>query len=80
MTCQWLFLLAQHISESFQDLLVEQLDRCSQWPVALLGETQLVERGQVWLVPLGAVYRDGWQWRKSGELQIGLVICPETGY
>jgi len=44
-------LLAQHISEAFQDLLVEQLDRCSQWPVALLGETQLVEKGQVWLVP-----------------------------
>jgi chemosensory pili system protein ChpB (putative protein-glutamate methylesterase) len=44
-------LLAQHISEPFQDLLVEQLDRCSQWPVALLGEVQFVERGQVWLVP-----------------------------
>jgi chemosensory pili system protein ChpB (putative protein-glutamate methylesterase) len=44
-------LLAQHISESFQDLLAEQLDRCSQWPVALLGENQVVDNGQVWLVP-----------------------------
>lgn len=44
-------LLAQHISETFQDLLVEQLDRCSEWPVALLGKTQIVEPGQVWLVP-----------------------------
>ena len=44
-------LLAQHISESFQDLLVEQLDRCSQWPVALLGENQVIDSGQVWLVP-----------------------------
>ena len=32
-------------------MLVEQLDRCSQWPVALLGKTQIVKPGQVWLVP-----------------------------
>ena len=45
------FLLAQHMSESFQDLLAEQLDRCSHWPVALLGDRQRLEAGQVWLVP-----------------------------
>ncbi|MGD8934984.1 MAG: chemotaxis protein CheB [Thiogranum sp.] len=45
------FLLGQHISEAFQDLLVEQLDRCSRWPVAVLGDSQTIEAGQVWLVP-----------------------------
>jgi chemosensory pili system protein ChpB (putative protein-glutamate methylesterase) len=45
------FLLAQHISETFQDLLVEQLDRCSDWPVALLGDAQMLRAGEVWLVP-----------------------------
>jgi len=44
-------LVAQHISGSFQDLLVEQLDRCSNWPVALMGEEQTLEAGQVWMVP-----------------------------
>ena len=44
-------LVAQHISESFQDLLVEQLDRCSSWPVALMGDEQALEAGQVWMVP-----------------------------
>lgn len=44
-------LVAQHISESFQDLLVEQLDRCSSWPVALIGEEQTLMAGQVWMVP-----------------------------
>ncbi len=45
------FLLAQHICEPFQGLLVEQLDRCSAWPVALLGEAQRVKAGQVWMLP-----------------------------
>lgn len=44
-------LVAQHISEAFQDLLAEQLDRCSGWPVALLGNEQILEAGQVWIVP-----------------------------
>jgi chemosensory pili system protein ChpB (putative protein-glutamate methylesterase) len=44
-------LVAQHISEAFQDLLAEQLDRCSSWPVALLGDEQMLEAGQVWMVP-----------------------------
>ncbi len=44
-------LVAQHISEDFQDLLVEQLDRCSSWPVALLGDEQTLEAGQVWMMP-----------------------------
>jgi chemosensory pili system protein ChpB (putative protein-glutamate methylesterase) len=47
------FLLAQHISEPFQELLVEQLDRCSAWPVAMLGEAQNIKAGQVWMVPAG---------------------------
>jgi chemosensory pili system protein ChpB (putative protein-glutamate methylesterase) len=45
------FLLGQHISEAFQNLLVEQLDRCSRWPVAVPGDSQTIEPGQVWLVP-----------------------------
>jgi chemosensory pili system protein ChpB (putative protein-glutamate methylesterase) len=45
------FLLAQHIAGTFQNLLAEQLDRCSRWPVALLGDYQAIEPGQVWLVP-----------------------------
>jgi len=44
-------LVAQHISESFQDLLAEQLDRCSSWPVALMGKEQELKAGQVWIVP-----------------------------
>ncbi len=47
-------LLAQHISESLQDLLVEQLDRCSRWPVALMTDSHTLEPGQVWLVPADA--------------------------
>ncbi|HED19499.1 MAG TPA: chemotaxis protein CheB, partial [Gammaproteobacteria bacterium] len=43
-------LLVQHISALHQDLLVEQLDRCSDWPVALLGEEQTFAAGQVWMV------------------------------
>ena len=44
-------LIAQHISESFQDLLAEQLDRCSGWPVALIGDAHTLEAGQAWMVP-----------------------------
>ncbi|HHJ17785.1 MAG TPA: chemotaxis protein CheB [Gammaproteobacteria bacterium] len=46
-----MLLLAQHISEAYQDLLAEQLDRCSNWPVAVLGEEQTLDEGQVWMVP-----------------------------
>lgn len=45
------FLVGQHISEPLQELLAEQLDRCSRWPVCLLGESQVLEPGHVWLVP-----------------------------
>jgi len=77
------FLVAQHISESFQDLLVEQLDRCSCWPVALLGESQAVESGQVWLVPSecgieidekGVVRRSSRTWRSSHRPDIDAVV------
>jgi chemosensory pili system protein ChpB (putative protein-glutamate methylesterase) len=77
------FLLAQHISEAFQDLLVEQLDRCSRWPVALLGDSQAIEPGQVWLVPAecsididdkGAVRRSGRSWRSSHRPDIDAVL------
>lgn len=44
-------LVAQHISEAYQDLLAEQLDRCGSWPVALMGDEQTLEAGQVWIVP-----------------------------
>jgi len=52
-------LVAQHISEAFQDLLVEQLDRCSSWPVALMGEEQMLEAGQVWMVPAESAVEPG---------------------
>jgi len=77
------FLLAQHISEAFQDLLVEQLDRCSRWPVALLGDSQAIEAGQVWLVPAecsievddkGAVRRSNRTWRSSHRPDIDAVL------
>ncbi len=65
-------LLGQHISASMQSLLVEQLDRCSAWPVGLLGDAQAMEPGHLWLVPAdsrvevddkGVVHRssEGWQ-------------------
>ena len=54
-------LVAQHISEAFQDLLVEQLDRCSSWPVALMGEEQTLEAGQVWMVPAERAVEPGEQ-------------------
>jgi chemosensory pili system protein ChpB (putative protein-glutamate methylesterase) len=44
-------LLAQHISEPFQDLLAEQLDRCGAWRVAVLSGEQKLEPGRVWLLP-----------------------------
>lgn len=47
------FLLAQHISEPFQELLAEQLDRCGSWRVELLPREQAqgLEPGRVWLLP-----------------------------
>jgi len=62
-------LVAQHISETYQDLLVEQLDRCSSWPVALLGDEQTLEAGQVWMVPAeSAVELDnGFKVKRSGR-------------
>ena len=44
-------LLVQHISGEYQDLLAEQLDRCSNWPVAVLGDEQSLAEGEVWMVP-----------------------------
>lgn len=76
-------MLAQHISEAFQDLLVEQLDRCSAWPVALLGDSQTIEPGQVWLVPAecsieidekGAVRRSDHTWQSSHRPDIDAVL------
>lgn len=77
------FLVAQHISAAFQDLLVEQLDRCSRWPVALLGDSQAIEPGQVWLVPAecgidldekGVVRRSRRTWRSSHRPEIDAVL------
>lgn len=78
------FLLAQHISESFQDLLVEQLDRCSAWPVAMLGEGQTIESGQVWMVPArnriemnagGTIRRSDRAWESMQRPDINSVLC-----
>ena len=77
------FLLAQHISESFQGLLVEQLDRCSAWPVAMLGEGQSIEPGQVWMVPArnriemnagGTIRRSDRAWESTQRPDINAVL------
>ena len=77
------FLLAQHISEAFQDLLVEQLDRCSAWPVAMLGEGQNIEPGQVWMVPAknrielnsrGTIRRSARTWESMQRPDINAVL------
>jgi chemosensory pili system protein ChpB (putative protein-glutamate methylesterase) len=77
------FLLAQHISESFQGLLVEQLDRCSAWPVAMLGEGQTIKAGQVWMVPArnriemnggGTIRRSGRTWESTHSPDINAVL------
>jgi len=84
------FLLAQHISESFQDLLAEQLDRCSSWPVALLGDAQEMAPGQVWLVPSESgieiesgdpqrVRRNGRRWRSVQRPDIDSVLESTAG-
>ncbi len=76
-------LLAQHISESHQDLLAEQLDRCSTWPVAVLGEEQILATGQVWIVPPeshiemardGVVSRSGELWDSVHRPDINTVL------
>ena len=46
------FLLAQQISPSSQHLLVQQLDRCSGWRVAVPGNSERAEVGKVWVVPV----------------------------
>jgi chemosensory pili system protein ChpB (putative protein-glutamate methylesterase) len=77
------FLLAQHISEAFQELLAEQLDRCSRWPVALLGDYQALEPGQVWLVPSecrievdekGVVRRSPRAWQSTQRPDIDAIL------
>lgn len=77
------FLLAQHISEAFQGLLVEQLDRCSAWPVAMLDEGQSIEPGQVWMVPArnriemnagGTIRRIDRAWESTQRPDINAVL------
>lgn len=76
-------LLGQHISEPLQTLLAEQLDRCSRWPVALLGDSQAMEPGQVWLVPSetrveldekGVARRTGESWASSQRPNIDALL------
>lgn len=45
------FLLAQHISEPFQDLLARQLGKSGGWRVAVLSGQRQLEPGHVWLLP-----------------------------
>jgi chemosensory pili system protein ChpB (putative protein-glutamate methylesterase) len=82
------FLLAQHISEAFQDLLVEQLNRCSDWPVTLLGATQSVEPGQVWVVPVehrilvddsGLIRRSDQAWQTAQRPAIDAIVETVAG-
>ena len=76
-------LLVQHISESYQDLLAGQLDRCSAWPVAVLGEEQTLEAGKVWIVPAdshiemgrdGVIHRSGEPWDSAYRPDIDAVL------
>ncbi len=76
-------LVAQHISESYQDLLAEQLDRCGNWPVALIGMEQTLEAGQVWMVPAesaveldsqGKVVRSGRAWDSVYQPDIDALL------
>jgi len=76
-------LLVQHISELHQDLLAEQLDRCSDWPVALLGEEQTLKTGQVWMVSAesgiemdadGAIRCSGESWNSAHRPNISAVL------
>lgn len=76
-------LIAQHISEAYQDLLVEQLDRCSSWPVALPGEEQMLEAGHAWMVPaestveLGNKFlmkRSGKEWDSAHQPDIDALL------
>jgi chemosensory pili system protein ChpB (putative protein-glutamate methylesterase) len=82
------FLLAQHISEAFQDLLVEQLDRCSGWSVGLLGVEQTIGNGQVWLVPAesgitldagGGIRRNEQPWSSAHRPDIDRVLQNVAG-
>jgi len=77
------FLLAQHISESYQDLLAEQLGRCSAWPVAVLSDEQTLKTGQVWIVPSesridvsrhGEIRCDGRPWESAHRPDINAVL------
>jgi chemosensory pili system protein ChpB (putative protein-glutamate methylesterase) len=77
------FLLIQHISETYQDLLVEQLDRCGAWRVAMLGEAQQLEPGHVWMLPAetrisvdsaGSVRRDTRPWESAQRPDINAVL------
>lgn len=76
-------LLAQHISGVYQDLLAEQLDRCSTWPVTVLGEEQILEAGRVWIVPSeshiemakdGVARRSGKPWDSAHRPDINAVL------
>ncbi|GMQ88076.1 MAG: chemotaxis protein CheB [Gammaproteobacteria bacterium] len=76
-------LLAQHISESYQDLFAKQLDRCSTWSVAVLGEEQTLAAGQAWVVPSeshiemaadGIIRRSGGPWESVHRPDINTVL------
>lgn len=82
------FLLGQHISAPLQALLTEQLDRCSRWPVALLGDSQALEPGQVWLVPSdchieldnkGVARRSGESWTTAQRPDIDTLLELTAG-
>jgi chemosensory pili system protein ChpB (putative protein-glutamate methylesterase) len=82
------FLLGQHISAPLQPLLAEQLDRCSRWPVAVLGDSQTLEPGQVWLVPSesrieiddrGVARRSGESWKTAQRPDIDSLLSSVAG-
>lgn len=64
------FLLAQHISRRFQDLLAAQLNRSSGWQVAVLSDRHRLEPGWVWLLPADS--------RVSVEPSGMLRLCPDA--
>lgn len=65
------FLLVQHMAEEFQEMLSEQLRRCSPYRLGLLEDEQALSAGAIWVVPADS--------RITLERH-GVVRCLESGW